>query len=224
MRILKPRDAEFIQKKLSQELVHEVRLVFFTQGESGLTVPGYECAFCAETRALLEDLGELSDKLRLEVYDFLLHEDQVRTYNIDKIPAIVLVGDKDTGVRFYGIPSGYEFATLLEDIIDVSRRSTRLSQSTIEKVATIDRDVHIQVFVTPTCPYCPRAVRLAHQMAMVNDKIRADMVEATEFPHLAMRYNVYGVPKVVINETVMFEGAVPEQVFLEYVLQAVASS
>lgn len=67
-------------------------------------------------------------------------------------------------------------------------------------------------------------MRTAHQMAMVNDRIRADMVEATEFPHLAMRYNVYGVPKVVINETVTFEGAVPEQVFLDYVLQAVASS
>lgn len=66
-------------------------------------------------------------------------------------------------------------------------------------------------------------MRTAHQMAMVSDRIRADMVEATEFPHLAMRYNVYGVPKVVINETVTFEGAVPEQVFLDYVLQAVGS-
>lgn len=150
MRILKPKDAEFIQKKFAQELVHDVRLVFFTQGESGLTVPGYECAFCAETRALLDDLAELSDKLHLEVYDFLLHEERAKAYNVDKIPAIALVGDKDTGVRFYGIPSGSEFATLLEDIIDVSRRSTRLSPATVERLAAVDRDVHIQVFVTPT--------------------------------------------------------------------------
>lgn len=150
MRILKDKDAEFIRRKFEQELVEDVRLVFFTQGESGLTVPGYECAFCAETRALLDDLRELSGKLHLEVYDFLLHEDAARTYHVDKIPAIALVGEKDYGIRFYGIPSGYEFATLLEDIIDVSRRSTRLSPTTIERLSAIDKDVYIQVFVTPT--------------------------------------------------------------------------
>ena len=63
-------------------------------------------------------------------------------------------------------------------------------------------------------------MRLAHQMAIESDLIRADMVEAIEFPHLANKYSVYGVPRSVFNETVHLEGAVPEPLFLQKLLEA----
>ena len=84
----------------------------------------------------------------------------------------------------------------------------------------MSKPVHIQVFITLTCPYCPMAVQLAHEMAMESTLITSDMVEATEFPHLAHKYNVAAVPKIVINETIEFEGALPEQDFLNYVMRA----
>lgn len=92
-----------------------------------------------------------------------------------------------------------------------------------EQVRAVGGPVHIQVFVTPTCPYCPKAVRIAHQMSIENPNIRSDMVEAAEFPYLANRYAVMTVPKVVINETVSFEGALDEEQFLQYVRLALAS-
>ena len=60
---------------------------------------------------------------------------------------------------------------------------------------------------------------LAHRLAMESDWIRADMVEATEFPHLANKYQVYGVPRTVINETIQVEGAVPEPMFVEELMK-----
>jgi len=105
-------------------------------------------------------------------------------------------------------------------IVDVSRGKTALSQKTKEALAVFERDVHIQVFVTPTCPYCTMAVRLAHQFALESPRIRGEMVEATEFPHLAQKYHVFGVPRTVMNETVFVDGAVPEAVFLDHVLKA----
>ncbi|MFQ6109721.1 MAG: thioredoxin family protein, partial [Candidatus Aminicenantales bacterium] len=66
------------------------------------------------------------------------------------------------------------------------------------------------------------AVRLGHQFALESERIRADMVESTEFPHLAQKYSVFGVPKTVINETISVDGAVPEETFLENVLRAVS--
>ena len=145
-----------------------------------------------------------------------------KQFNIDKIPATVIMGDKDYGIRFYGIPSGYEYSSLIECIMDVSRGKTSLSDKTREKLRAIDRDVHLQVFVTPTCPYCSISVRLAHQFAMESPFIRADMVEATEFPHLANRFNVMGVPRTVINNAAFIEGAMPEDRFLREILKAVA--
>jgi predicted DsbA family dithiol-disulfide isomerase len=61
-------------------------------------------------------------------------------------------------------------------------------------------------------------VRLAHQFALENDLITADMVEATEFPHLSHRYQVRGVPRTVVNETGFIDGGLPEAMFVEQML------
>ncbi len=213
MAILKDRDREFIKSKFEKELQNEVRLVFFSQE--------FECEYCAETAELLKELSSLNTKLSLVVYDFERDKDAAEKWGVDKIPAILLFGKKEYGIRFYGIPSGYEFTTLLDDIVDVSRGVSRLAPSTKEALSKIRKPVHIQVFVTPTCPYCPKAVRIAHQMAIESEYITADMVEAIEFPHLSNKYGVMAVPKVIINDKISFEGALPEQLFLHYVLHAV---
>ena len=125
-----------------------------------------------------------------------------------------MLGAKDYGIRLYGIPSGYEFGTLIEDIRMVSSGESGLAPATRETVAKVQDPVHIQVFSTPTCPYCPQAVLLAHRLAMESELIHADMVEAYEFPQLATRYQVMGVPRTVINDTIQIEGAMPEPMLM----------
>jgi thiol-disulfide isomerase/thioredoxin len=86
--------------------------------------------------------------------------------------------------------------------------------------------VTVRVFTTPTCPHCPRAVSVAHEMAFANPNITAYAVEATEFPDLARRYQVTGVPKTVVDvsresgDTVEILGALPPD---DFVSQALAS-
>ena len=121
----------------------------------------------------------------------------------------------------YGIPTGYEFASFLEAILNVSSEVTGLSDKMKDQLKRIKKPVHIQVFVTPTCPYCTQAALMAYQLAIENENITADVVEITEFPHLAQKYNVMGVPKVVINENHFFEGALPEHLFIEHILNSV---
>ncbi len=193
-----------------------VRVMVFTEND---------CEYCAHTRQLAEELAELSEKIQLYVVERDRAPEIVASYGIDKFPAIALLtaGQEpaDTGIRFFGIPAGYEFGTLVEDILAVSGVGPSLAPATKAWLETLDRPVHIQVFVTPTCPYCPRAVLLAHRLALASPLVRADMVEASEFPELADRYNVYGVPRTVINETVAVEGAVPEAHLLTYLRRAV---
>ncbi|MCX8187800.1 MAG: thioredoxin family protein [Nitrososphaeria archaeon] len=212
MGLLRDRDKRLLQSKFETQLGGEVRLVVFTQE--------FECEYCEELRELSEEVASLSDKIRVNVYDFQSDRELARKWRVDKIPALLIFGGKEHGVRFFGLPSGYEFTTLVEDIIDVSRGTSRLRPDVKEGVRRIRDPVHIQVFVTPTCPYCPLAVRTAHQMAIENENILADMVEVLEFPHLANRYQVMAVPKIVINDVLSFEGAVPEHLFLEYIYAA----
>jgi glutaredoxin-like protein len=214
--LLQDEDKEVVKTRFQEELVNLVRLVNFTQA--------LECGFCAETRQLVEEVAALSDKIELEVYNFAIDKEKVEEYGVDKIPAIAILGEKDYGVRYYGIPSGYEFSSLVEDIIDVSKGEVELLPATKEALAGITEPLHFQVFVTPTCPYCPQAVRLAHKLAIESDRVRADMVEAVEFPHLAIKYNVRGVPRVVINETIQIEGAIPEPMLMTQLQEALKPS
>ncbi len=141
MAMLKEKDRKEIAGIL-RDLPSKVRLVYFTQE--------IECEGCGITRELLTELATLSDRLSLETHDFVAEKPLADRYGIDKIPALVLEGDRDRGIRFYGIPGGYEFASLLEDIRMVARGDSGLSPATRAALASLDKDVHLQVFVTPT--------------------------------------------------------------------------
>jgi len=186
-----------------------------------------QCETCAETQQLLEEVAAVNDRVELSVYSLHENRELAEKFNVANAPGIVIAAKNDAevknlGVQFSGTPSGYEFSTLINDILAVSRRDSGLSDTTREFLKQLDRPVHLQVFVTPGCPYCPRAVLLAHQMAMENPQmIRAEGVEAMEFPDLANRFNVQGVPQTVINSGAgIVVGAVPEQNLLAEIKRA----
>lgn len=202
-----------VKEELQQGVTNPVRIVVFSQE--------LECEFCKEARELAQEVASLlPEKITVEVYDFLKDEAKAKELNVDKVPAIAIVGARDYGIRFYGIPYGYEFNTFIDDIINVSKGTTNLAEDTKAKLKALDQPVHIQVFVTLTCPYCPVAAGLAHKFAIESDKIKSDVVEAGEFPQMAQKYSIMGVPKIVINERTEVVGAVPEAQFLALVLQA----
>jgi glutaredoxin-like protein len=141
MSMLKEKDREEVRRQLA-ELPSAVQLVMFTQS--------IECDFCGETRELVEEVASLSDQVEAVIYNFVTDKEKADEYGIDKIPAIAVVGEKDYGVRLYGIPAGYEFASLIEAIKTVSQGQSGLSSATKEVLSQIDEPVHFQVFVTPT--------------------------------------------------------------------------
>jgi len=235
MPLLSEKDSAYLREEFAKQLVNPVRLVMFTQEKAAcqycreteqivrelvmFTQEKAACQYCRETEQIVREVAGLSDRIEVEVHNFIADGGKAKEYDIARIPAIAVIGEKDYGVRFYGIPSGYEFTTLIEDIMAIAQGKSGLSDATREAVAALTEPVHVQVFITPTCPYCPRAVRLAHQLAIESDLIRGDMVEAIEFPQLANRYQVMGVPRSVFNETVSQEGAVPEPIFVARLLQ-----
>ena len=199
--------------KLFESLLQDVKVVVFSQE--------IECGFCQTTRQILEEVSALSQKISLEVYDFVKDEALARRYGISRIPATILIGDRDYGIRFYGTPAGYEFTTLIQDIIMVSRRDPGLPKEVLDELQKIDQPVHIQVMISPTCPYCAAAVASVHRFAMANEFITGDMVELAEFPHLAVKYNVQGVPKIIINEKESVTGVLNEMDLARELLKAI---
>lgn len=206
--------------ELFKNLENPVEILFFSKKD--------DCHTCAEVEQLIGEVAELSPLLTHQVYDLDENKDVADKFNVTDAPVLVLAGKNgdeliDFGVRFLGAPAGHEFTSLVHDLLFVSRRSTDLTEETRSFLAGLTEPVLLQVFVTPTCPYCPQAVVLAHQMALESELVQAEMVESTEFQDLAMQFNVRGVPQTTINAgkaTVV--GAVPENNLLQQIEQALA--
>lgn len=223
MGMIPDQDKELLRDSFRDDLQNSVKIIAFTRRTDDSDEQGLECEFCRETEQLINELGELSEKIEVEMRAFSPNDSTVKELGIDKIPAIILASDSITGVRYYGIPGGFEFSSLVEDLVDVSRNSTDLSIEAKDKIRAVDADIHIQVFVTPTCPYCPSAVRVAHQMAIEHpDRVKADAVEISEFPHLAEKYDISAVPTIVINDEIQFEGALSDEDFADQIAKVAA--
>ncbi len=206
-------------REIFSELKEPVQVLFFGRGN--------DCEYCDDTRQLVEEITNLSDKIHLNIYDLDNDHEIASQYKVDKAPGIVIAGRDgdqilDYGIRFAGIPSGHEFSSLIHDLILVSGRDSGLNQRTREYLNGLSKPLFMQVFVTPTCPYCPRAVVLAHQMALESPMVEAEMVEAMEFPELSRRFGVSGVPQTTINQGAGTAiGALPEDNLLAEIMRAV---
>ncbi len=207
MGLISEADKKRLSGLFERQFKDDVRLVFFTQEN--------ECPICSEISGLLDEVNGLSDKIKVEVYDFVKDSDKAKEYGIERIPAIAVVGKRDYGIRIYGLPYGYEFKPFTELLLEVSRGETDLSAENKRKLATIKKDAHIQVFVLLTCPYCPMVTRSAFKFAIESDHVRVDMTDIQIFPNLGQKYHVEGTPKTVINEKTDFSGAISEDLFVQ---------
>lgn len=156
MALLRDADREGLRKEL-EKLTAPVKLIFFSQAS--------DCDYCPLTKQVLEEIIHLSDKVQLQEYDFAMDKDAVATYKIARVPAIAVVRmeaprvlvtgneplrERDYGIRYYGVPAGFEFAALIGDILDVSAGESGLSAQSKAALQQLKEPLHLQVFSTPT--------------------------------------------------------------------------
>lgn len=219
MALIDTKDADAVRQELDAALARPVTLAVFTSDDS--------CEYCDLTHELLTELTGLHSSLVLRTYDLYRDAERATALGVDKAPAIVVLGgeeETDYGIRYYGLPSGYEFATLLQAIRIVGTDQAPVQPATQAFLAELTQPLHLQVFVTPGCPYCPRAAVLAYTLAHASPHITADTIEVSEFPELGDRYQVMGVPRTVIGEVVHVEGAAPEGMLLGKLREALRAA
>ncbi len=156
MALLRDADRENLRQELSK-LQNPVKLLFFSQA--------LNCDYCPLTKQVLEELVSLSDKIQLQEYNCAIDRDAVAQYKIARVPAIALVRveppkllvtgnepsrERDYGIRYYGVPAGFEFAALVGDIMDVSLGESGLSDQSKAALRQLKEPLHLQVFATPT--------------------------------------------------------------------------
>jgi glutaredoxin-like protein len=214
MALLSEQDRQTVRGHLAV-IEESVRLLFFTQ-----TFGAPDTVLIA--KQVLDEIVCLNDHLALEEVNFVLEQERAQQYGVEQIPTIVLLkNDQDTRIRFLGAPAGYEFMSLIEAVILAGTSDSGLTPDSRALVAEhVTAPLDIKVFVTPTCPHCPRAVTLAHRLAIESPLITASCVEATEFMDMSRRFRVTGVPKTIVNGSIEILGALPEDQFVRTVVGA----
>ena len=183
-----------------------VRITFFEQSIG--------CETCAPTRRVLEEIVEENPDIGLDVLNLVLDKEKAAEYGVDRVPAVMISAPGRDRIRYYGAPLGNELPTLLQAINMTATGETRLSEQSRAQLKALSKPVTVQVFFTPTCVYCPQMISLANQAAIESPFVSTVVIDATEFPDLVRRYNVNGVPKTVINDTMELMGAAPEEDFI----------
>jgi glutaredoxin-like protein len=180
------------------------------------------CESCVDARHILNEVLTLTDKVTVEEVNLVLDKERAAQYGIDRAPGLALLAGEeraDTRIRFLGSPDGWDFLALVDAIQAVSGISPQaLSQDTHAQLAALTEPLTLRVFVTPTCPHCPRAAALANRMAFHSPLVTSVVVQATEFYDLSRQYRVSGVPKTVGSNGREVLGALPEPQFVEALL------
>ena len=135
-----PKDEAEIIKRLS-EMTYDVRLILFTQT--------LNCETCPETERLLKAVAALSERVKLEILNPVIDRDEAAKYNVTRVPAIIIEGERDYGIRYFGIPGGYEFASLLEGLVAAGKRQSGLSDASKQLIGKLTEPLNLKVFVTP---------------------------------------------------------------------------
>lgn len=219
MAFFKEDDRKQITAILKEKMSGKVGVDLFIKKDSRILIPGRaeeECPYCESLVEMFAELSGLSDDLEYRVH--VLGEDAAadKDFGVTEVPAIVFNGKKKGRMIFYGIPSGYEFASLLEVLGAVSSgKESVFSPEMSAYLETLDKKLDFKVFVTPSCPYCPAAALSALLAARLNENISAEVYEVSEFSEIGQKYHVEGVPKTVINERVEIVGGYPESVLRE---------
>jgi glutaredoxin-like protein len=195
-----------------------VELRLYLRPDSGrLILPGgLGCPTCSLAEELARAVAEAApERIALTLIDVTEQAGEGM-----EVPTLTVnAPGEEARIAFQGLPSGYEFSTLLDAIERVSSKEDGLAAEFKERLSKLDTDVEVMVFVTPTCPYCPGAASMANRMALTSPRVRALVVEANEFAELSQRFQVAGVPRTVVNRSGSFVGALPEAMFVESVLR-----
>lgn len=185
---------------------NSVKIVLFEQSIG--------CETCAPTRRALEQIARENQNVAVEVLNLVLDKEKAAEYGVDRVPAVIVTAPGRDRIRYYGAPLGNELSTLLQAIAMSASGETTLTAASRAQLDALASPVALQIFFTPTCVYCPQMISLANQAAIHSPLVSATAIDATEFPDLVRRYNVNGVPKIVINDVMEIMGAAPEEDFI----------
>jgi glutaredoxin-like protein len=204
------RDQNTLRQRFSRELKSRLRIDFFTRRQGAIFVPGRECQYCDDVQAMLEELAALSTRISLTVHDLDADAQLAATLGVDSVPAIVLRGQANRPLRYFGMPSGAQWPGFVETLFETASGIVQLQPETVRTLRKLRSDVLLKVLVTPSCPHSVVMSRLAFKLGLQSVRVKVDVIEVAEFPQVIAEVGAPVVPVTVINDAFATPGILEE--------------
>lgn len=209
--------------QLKGDLVDPVTLLLFKRCDPLVHLPGQQPSPVAHemynAERVVRRLADLSPRIIADIRDVREEAALAKSLAVEELPTLIVCTKGESRVRFLGAPTENSFEGLLKAVRRASTGENEYSADLLRDVGRVRDDVHLRVFVTPSCPACRPAILSAHCMALASPRIRADVVDATVFMDMVRRFQVHSVPTIVLNDRLSV-GRISEDKLLEVVLHA----
>jgi glutaredoxin-like protein len=209
-----------IRARFERDLTRRVRVDFFTLKPTEVAIPGRECAHCDDIQSMLEDLAAVSTRISLTVHDIEADSEIAEKLGVDMIPAIVIRGQNNRALRYFGSPAERQFTVLLETLVLASTGAMELEDETVRSLRKLRSDVSVRVLVTPFCGNSPVMAFNAFRFGLQSVRVKAEVIDVMQFPRLLQRVGVPAVPLTVINDAYATPGVLSEADMAQAILQA----
>jgi alkyl hydroperoxide reductase subunit AhpF len=209
-----------LRARFLRDLTSRVRIDFFTFKPTEIAVAGRECAHCDDIQAMLEDLAAVSPRISLTVHDIEADVETAKRLGVDKIPAIVIRDKNNRVLRFFGSPGDKQFAVFIETLVIASSGGVELQTETVRSLRKLRSDVSVQVLIAPFCNNSPVMSFNAFRFGLQSARVKAEVIDVTQFPGLLQRVGVPAVPLTIVNEAYATPGVLNESDMAQAILQA----
>ena len=194
------RDQNTLRQRFSRELKSRLRIDFFTRRPTAIFIPGRECLHCEDVQAMLEELAALSPRISLTIHEYEDGDKAAAALGVDNVPAIVLRGQANRPVRYFGMPSGAQWPGFIELLFETAGGIVQLPPEAVRALKKLRSDVTLKLLITPGCPYSATMARLVFKLGLQSVRVKVDVIEVAEFPHLVAQIGAPVVPVTVIND------------------------
>ena len=209
--------------QLKSDLVDPVTLLLLKRSSSPILLPGQERSPVADEMYAAEQavrkLADLSPKIIADIHNVEEETALAKYLAVEELPMLCVSAQGENRVRFFGAPIDNLFEGLLKAVRRASTGENEMSVDLLRDLGRLEGNIHLRVFVTPSCPACRPAILSAHCMALASQRIRADVIDATVFIDLAKRFEIHSVPTIVLNDRLSV-GRISDNKLLEVVFHA----
>ena len=195
-----------------------LKLEYYHQSPRRVMVPGRpDKPSCELAKELYEEIASLSDQITLTIYEHEESEEQVKRRDIVDVPCVLIRGELNRPLRFYGAPNGHLLVAMIRAMVLASTRQSKPAVKMKRLLGKLRRPTRLRLLGSAMDPMAGQAALAACAAALLSPKLQTDVFAIEEFAEIGARSGVTALPALFIDDRLFAAGLVEPLELVEFI-------